>query len=190
MFTRGKIIWSPVELDFLKANHETLAMDQICIAIAKSRNAIKNKWAELNGKVKEDKKHVKQGKRIDLGIYVRSAWEANICRWLNHTGEAWMYEPKVFFFEGVKKGTNSYCPDWYLPKLDIWLECKGQMIGPARAAIRRFKKFYPSEFKKLHVITASPNTAASKFFQSLDIPVMAYYNELNRDFRKIIPNWE
>ena len=53
--------------------------------------------------------HGKQGIRADLGIYVRSAWEANVARyltWLKSLGSIarWEYEPETFVFEAITVG--------------------------------------------------------------------------------------
>ena len=48
---RGKVKWSPVEIDYLKANRDKLPINQLTIALSKSRNAIKKKLDELDGKV-------------------------------------------------------------------------------------------------------------------------------------------
>jgi hypothetical protein len=183
--------WSPVEEEYLKQNRNNVSIDQLCQALAKSRNAIKKKIALLDGKsLPEDKRKAMQGFRKDIGLYVRSGWEANVIRWLNHKRITWLYEPKVFFFDGIKTGTNTYCPDLYLPELDTWLEIKGQIIGQAKTAIRRFKRFYPKDFGHLVAITGSPSTQASKFFQEMKIPIMAFYNDLNKEFKSLLANWE
>lgn len=53
----------------------------------------------------------KGGKRSDLGIYVRSKWEANFARYLKWMVEkeeikSWRYEPMSFEFRGIKRGTR------------------------------------------------------------------------------------
>ena len=60
----------------------------------------------------------KGGRREDLGeTYFRSSWEANYARYLNLLIKlgaitAWEYEPLTFWFDGVRRGTNSYRPDF------------------------------------------------------------------------------
>lgn len=188
-----KVVWSPVEIEYLKRNKDKKTRQQLCIALSKSLTAIRTKIKELNGEyIPAKKKTVRQGIRKDLGIYLRSSWEANVARWLNYKGLMWVYEPRVFYFEGIKSGTMTYCPDFYLPQDDIWLEVKGQMIPEARTAIRRFKKFFPKEFYKLQAITGSHSTQATKFFKDpkIQVPIMAYYNELKKEFEDIVPGWE
>ena len=51
--------------------------------------------------------HIKAGCREDLnGQFFRSAAEATLARYYNHLGIRWDYEPKTFYFEGIKRGTT------------------------------------------------------------------------------------
>jgi len=188
----NKIVFSPLELEWLKQHRNDTPIDQISITLAKSRNAIINKLKEFDGKILPGKKNrvSRIGKRKDLGIFCRSAWEANILRYLNHLGWKWMYEPRVFTFEKERKGAISYLPDIYLPEYDTWLEIKGMLPSRDRGAMRKFKKYYPEEFAKLKVITGNPKTKATEFFNKMNIPIFAYYSDINKQYKSIIPNWE
>ena len=188
-----KTRWSPVEIDYLKANRDKISENQLSVALGKSRNAIKTKCAELDGK-KVTKKMSKRsviGKRVDLdGLFMRSNWEANTLRYLKMKKKTVKYEPKVFYFEGVKSGTMSYLPDFYVEEDDSWIEVKGMLDGRSKTQIRRFKKHYPEEFKKLKVVVGSANTKAAKFFEEMGVPILAYYNDLNKQYKDKIPGWE
>jgi len=190
-WNRGAIVWSPIEEEYLRKNR-TISINQLTIALAKSRAAIKRKLDEFDGKkiTKKMNKRSVIGRRLDLDQFFRSNWEANVARWWNSKGKKWDYEPQVFaFFEfGIKRGTVSYCPDFKVGNL--WVEVKGLLDPKGRVAIKRFKKFYPTEFKKLRAIVGRPGTKADKFFQAEGVPVIAYINELNKKYSKIIPNWE
>ena len=50
MFRRAKVVWSPVEEEYLKKHREDTSVNQLTIALAKSRNAIKRKLDEFDGK--------------------------------------------------------------------------------------------------------------------------------------------
>jgi len=187
-----KVVWSPVEIDYLKANRDKMTVNQLSLALAKSRNAVKMKCDELDGK-KVTKKMGRRsviGKRADLNQFFRSNWEANCARWFNHQGKSWSYEPQVFSFleHGIKRGTVSYCPDFKVGTL--WVEVKGQLDPKGKTAIRRFKKFYPNEFKKLRAIVGRPNTVADKFFKQMGVPIMAYISDLDKKYRKTLAHWE
>lgn len=117
------------------------------------------------------------GFREDLGIYVRSTWEANYARylrWLQRQGQiaGWQYEPKTFEFP-VRRGTRFYTPDFLVTRLDgriEYHEVKGYMTQQARTALKRMERYYPEA--KLIVI---------------DGPV---YKALRRDVRRLVPDWE
>ncbi len=92
----------------------------------------------------------KQGHRADLGISVRSGWEANYARYLNlrkKTGDIkdWEYEVDEFEFP-VKRGTRFYLPDFKVTLNDgsvEYHEVKGFMTQKARTALKRMKKYHP-----------------------------------------------
>lgn len=190
-FFRQKVVWSPVEEQYLR-EHRDFPVNQLTQALAKTRNAIKRKLDEFDGKPPPKAKGKRSyiGRRKDLGQFFRSNWEANVARWLNHQGKSWQYEPTVFSFleHGIKRGTVSYCPDFKIGTL--WYEVKGMLDGRGRTAIRRFKKFYPKEFKKLRAIVGRPGTQADEFFKSLGVPVVAYISDLNKKYKDSIPHWE
>lgn len=194
MFFRNKVSWSLLDIDYLKSHRED-DRNQLCLYMGKSRNAVAKKLLEIDGKLvpkASSKKRTNIGRREDLSLFVRSSWEANTLRYLNHLGHIWKYEPKTFIFDGIKCGTLSYLPDIYDETIDKWIEIKGYLDGKSKTAIRRFKKHYPEEFKKLVVIVGSENIKADLFFKEMNVPVFAYYNTLNKQFKdkKTIPNWE
>lgn len=93
----------------------------------------------------------KHGRREDLGIYVRSSWEANYARYLNFLVQSgvvteWQYEPRTFEFP-VKRGNRTYTPDFYVlyPDGYQWHEVKGYMTNDGRIKLERFAKYYPEE---------------------------------------------
>lgn len=92
------------------------------------------------------------GKRDDIGEYFRSSWEANIARVLNAKNISWKFEPKRFQFPDDGSGIISYCPDFYLDSVDLWVEVKGWMDDNSRIRIEKFRKYYPTEFEKLVII--------------------------------------
>lgn len=133
---------------------------------------------------------VKSGYREDLDMTVRSGWEASVIRWLNWEQIEWEYEPQRFYFP-IIRGTRSYIPDLYLPEYEggKWVEIKGGLASNDKTKIRRFKKYCPHEFAKLTVIPGSPTTDAAKFYEEMDIPVLAYFRDLNKEFKDTIPHW-
>src|SRR5659263_489952 len=67
----------------------------------------------------------KSGRRADLNnTFFRSSWEANMARYYNYIGVKWQFEPKMFIFNTIRRGSVSYTPDFYLPEEDRWVEVK------------------------------------------------------------------
>lgn len=115
----------------------------------------------------------KGGKRKDLNnIFFRSSWEANMARYYNYLGIEWQFEPKTFVFKNITRGSVSYTPDFYLPKLDKWVEVKGWMDSKSKTKLKRFEKQYPEEGQKLELITQKE------------------YNQIKKEYSKKIENWE
>ena len=110
-------------------------------------------YRALVAKKKTAPSRSKIGVRKDLGIFVRSSWEANFCRYLNllmkmGVVEEWSYEPETFWFKGVKRGTNSYKPDfrvkWKGDPRPEYIEIKGHETAKDRTKWRRMKKYHPN----------------------------------------------
>lgn len=95
--------------------------------------------------------NAKGGKRKDLGIYVRSSWEANYARYLNllvklRQIEKWDYEPDTFHFDKIKRGTRFYTPDFKVTENNgniIYHEVKGYMSPKSKTQLKRMAKYYP-----------------------------------------------
>lgn len=203
---RAKVTWSPVELDYLKLHMADMPRDQLCIALGKTRSALDKKIKELKGGVADTSKSVafqsKVGLREDLGVFVRSGWEANVLRVFNHKDAGFKnpeYEPHMFSFADKvppKGQALSYTPDFRVTKgkKQYWVEVKGNWLrGHDKTKLRRFKKFFPEEFKKLMAVVSSKNSKTAKFFmEDLGVPEdqILEYNQLKKLYSKSIPNWE
>lgn len=96
--------------------------------------------------------HAKRGFREDLGIFVRSSYEANYGRYLNYIIaqsnqiEKWEYEPDTFEFKKIKRGTRFYTPDFKVFFKDNHIEyheVKGWDYPKGRTARKRMAKYYP-----------------------------------------------
>lgn len=91
------------------------------------------------------------GTREDLGLFVRSSWEANYARYLNwliEQGEIekWEYEVDTFEFEPIKRGTRFYTPDFKIFNNDgsvEYHEVKGYMDSKSKTKLKRMAKYYP-----------------------------------------------
>lgn len=109
--------------------------------------------------------HGKMGARADLGHFVRSRWEANVCRVLIAIGTTYEYEPQTF-----RMGDVSYTPDLLVPAWNAWVEVKGWLTPVAEAKIAAFRATYPNE--RLVVIDRRT------------------YDAIAREWRDRIPAWE
>lgn len=92
------------------------------------------------------------GRRADLdNRYFRSAWEANIARYLNWLvgrGEiqSWDYEAETFIFEKISRGSRSYIPDFKVVKRNgdiYYIEVKGWMDQKSKTKLARMARYYP-----------------------------------------------
>ncbi len=139
------------------------------VKIAKSK--------EKNGTFAQPRPHTtwKGGWREIGGFskYYRSRWEANYARyleWLKNTKNImfWEHEPKVFWFEGIKRGTVSYLPDfriWENDGKEVYHEVKGWMDARSKTKIRRMKKYHPTV--KLIIIGAKEYKSIASKVSSL-----------------------
>jgi len=97
--------------------------------------------------------NAKGGTRADLGIYVRSSWEANYARYLKFLVDKkqildWEYEPDTFEFVGIKRGARFYTPDFKIFELDgshVYHEVKGYMDQKSKTKLKRMAKYHPDE---------------------------------------------
>ena len=124
--------------------------------------------------------HVKQGRRADLGDqFFRSSWEANFARYLNllqANGNIhhWQYEPDTFWFDGIKRGTRSYTPDFAVWDTEdaepYFYEVKGWMDAKSKTKLKRMAKYYP----KVKIIVFGKKE----------------YNDIRKKLSAVIPHWE
>ena len=89
--------------------------------------------------------------------YFRSGWEvvyARYLQWLKGENKIkkWEYEPKIFWFEAIRRGTRSYTPDFKIYNIDGTIEyheVKGYMDSRSKTKIKRMKKYYPETILKV-----------------------------------------
>lgn len=146
------------------------------------------------------------GIRSDIKIYVRSSWEANICRyliWLKGKNKIkdWAYEAETFEFP-LKRGTRFYSPDFKIIENDgsvSYWEVKGLMDSESKTRLKRFKKYHPKEFSRFQIIIENPyakskdNGEVIKFLiDELDIKFedIISYREICEKLGAVIPGWE
>lgn len=133
--------------------------------------------------------HTKSGYRADIGINVRSGWEANILRVLKSYDIPFEFEPTVFTYP-VKRGNKAYTPDIYLNATEEWIEVKGYLDKNSEIKLKRFKKYYPDDFAVLTMIIGKSSKKARNFCEELGVPTILYYEEIGRLFKSRIETWE
>lgn len=77
-------------------------------------------------------------------IWMRSSWEVKFAKWLDKLGLDWQYEAKRFPIT-MDGWTQSYTPDFRVPKWDMWVEVKGQLDAQSVERYAAFHAQYPEE---------------------------------------------
>jgi len=114
----------------------------------------------------------KQGYREDIGIFVRSSWEANIIRILIFLNILWEYEKhRVYLLDKESKtGRSSFIIDLWLPQFEFNIEIKGARFGNKDKKLKLLYEQYP------------------------DFPIKIIdgevYHKLEKMFKHKIPSWE
>ena len=144
------------------------------------------KWPARTGNAY---KHTKTGYRKDIDLNVRSNWEANFVRVLNAYKIKFEFEPTVFSFP-IKRGVKGYTPDFYLTATDEWVEMKGYLDSKSKTKIKRFKRYYPKEFKNFTCIVSKYAKDAVEFLNELGVANIIYYEDIRNEYAASIVYWE
>ena len=121
----------------------------------------KQDWAEIGGKCN----------------FYRSRWEYRFALYLEFMKkhehiQDWEHEPETFWFEGIKRGTNNYKPDFKVtfPSNAVqFFEVKGYMDAKSKTKIKRMAKYHPNIVLRIIDKTWFKDNAAT--------------------LKKILPNW-
>lgn len=161
---KSKESWANMSED--RKAEKTLKMIKTKVAkgnLIPPRNASwKSGWREIGG----------------IKKYYRSRWEANYARYLawlktnNHISD-WLHEPKTFWFDGIKRGSVSYLPDFWVKEnsgSESYHEVKGWMDSRSKTKLRRMAKYHPNV--KIVLIDK------------------AIYMSIAKDVKGFIPDWE
>jgi len=84
-------------------------------------------------------------------MYVKSNWERRYCLYLSFMKKHghildYEYEPKTFWFDGIRRGTTNYKPDFAVkfPSGNTeYFEVKGYETNKDRTKYKRMAKYYP-----------------------------------------------
>lgn len=200
---------NPHPKGFLGGKHTKKSLEKIA-------EASKNSWQKMTDQAKEKrtnkildsrmkngnwcshmKSHnaysrTKSGKREDLdNIFFRSSAEANYARYLKFFKIDFKYEFKTFYFEGIKRGTVSYTPDFYIPEEDRYIEFKGWLDKKSITRLKRFRRYYPKEFDAMQIVK---QTLSKKHFGELCeigfLPHQIIDFKTVTKMAAVIPGWE
>ena len=83
-----------------------------------------------------------------LRVWLRSSYEIRVARALDSLSIEWLYESCRFVLKD-----RTYCPDFYLPESDEYLEVKGWFDPRSQETMRQFYEIYPHI--KLRIIRKS-----------------------------------
>lgn len=133
--------------------------------------------------------YTKTGFREDIGMNVRSSWEANFVRVLNIYKIDFKFEPTVFAFP-IKRGTKGYTPDFFFTRDQDWVEIKGYLDDKSKVKLKRFKRYYPEEFSRLTCVLGKYSNDAKRFMADLEVPRVIFYEEIRDAYSQYIINWE
>jgi len=75
----------------------------------------------------------------ELNHFARSSWEKSTALWLKKKHYTYFYEPKVF-----NTANGYYCPDFYLPDKNIYIEVKGRWYQNAKEKFLYFWQRHPN----------------------------------------------
>jgi hypothetical protein len=126
-----------------------------------TQRAVWKGWVEIDGKK----------------MYLKSLWEKRYCLYLSfmkkhgHIVDYW-YEPDTFWFDGIKRGTNNYTPDWkvqFPSGATEYFEVKGYETPKDRTKYKRMEKYHPNI--KLSVV--------GKEWFKINSPIL----------KKVLPDW-
>lgn len=109
----------------------------------------------------------------DKRYYLKSRWEYRYALYLdlmkrNKHIIDWFYEPQTFYFEGIKRGTTNYKPDFkviFPSGNEEWFEVKGYMDSKSATKIKRMAKYFPEI--KLRVIDKTWFSTNSKILKNI-----------------------
>lgn len=129
--------------------------------------SVRRTWK--NGRMPALNNNAHGGFRADLGHYVRSSWEANVCRILKYLNKPYVFEPRCYVVtdeQGIQRG---YIPDLLVLDTGIFIEVKGRNPR-ANRKYELFRKQYPNYF--------------------LGLIDQGKYKVLSKKYKGVVPNWE
>lgn len=97
---------------------------------------------------------------------------------------------QLYLLFQLKDGTKGYTPDFFTQVNSSWVEIKGYLDAKSMTKIKRFKRYYESEFEKLTFIISKYSTDGKDFAAELEIPQVIYYEDIRNSYSSKLPIWE
>ena len=97
---------------------------------------------------------------------------------------------QLFLRFQLRNGTKGYTPDFFTQKDSSWVELKGYLDAKSMTKIKRFKRYYESEFNKLTFIISKYSTDGKNFAAELEIPRVIFYEDIRSFYSDKISIWE
>jgi len=95
-----------------------------------------------------------------------------------------------FLLFQLRNGTKGYTPDFFTQVDSSWVEIKGYLDAKSMTKLKRFKRYYESEFNKLTFIISKYSTEGKAFAAELEIPQVIYYEDIRNFYSDKISIWE
>lgn len=97
---------------------------------------------------------------------------------------------QLFLLFQLKGGTKGYTPDFYIPLNSSWVEIKGYLDAKSMTKIRRFKRYYESEFDKLTFIISKYSSEGKDFALDVGIESVIFYEDIRSSYSHKLSIWE
>ncbi len=77
-----------------------------------------------------------------------------------------------------------------MKKNSSWVEIKGYLDAKSMTKIKRFKRYYESEFNTLTFIISKYSTEGKLFAETIGIPQIIFYEDIRSFYSDKISIWE
>lgn len=97
---------------------------------------------------------------------------------------------QLYLLTQLRNGTKGYTPDFFIKLDSSWVEIKGYLDAKSMTKLKRFKRYYRSEFDKLTFIISKYSTEGKNFSMELEIPRVIFYEDIRNYYSDKILIWE
>ena len=97
---------------------------------------------------------------------------------------------QLYLLTQLRNGTKGYTPDFFIKLDSSWVEIKGYLDAKSMTKLKRFKRYYRSEFDKLTFIISKYSTEGKNFSMELEILRVIFYEDIRNYYSDKILIWE